>query len=121
MSHVFPRILPSFYSNIIFSSPLSPFAAIRCFLSRSHHALLCSSGVGDFNLMVDDDGAAYIIYTSHITLTHNMSVERLTDDYLATVPSSNSGCVLAFRVSAALLLFAALFALNHHITTTHCM
>jgi hypothetical protein len=45
-----------------------------------------------------------------------MSVERLTDDYLATVPSSNSGCILATHTarfaSRSTALCSALFALN---------
>lgn len=36
---------------------------------------------GDFDILVDDDGAAYIIYTA-TQLGHTMVVERLTDDYL---------------------------------------
>ena len=36
---------------------------------------------GDFDILVDDDGAAYIIYTA-TSLGHTMAVEKLTDDYL---------------------------------------
>lgn len=38
---------------------------------------------GDFDLLVDDDGAAYIIYTA-VSLGHTMAIERLTDDYLSS-------------------------------------
>eukprot|EP00041_Stephanoeca_diplocostata_P006460 m.85945 g.85945 ORF g.85945 m.85945 type:complete len:515 (+) comp16372_c0_seq2:119-1663(+) len=37
---------------------------------------------GDFDIFVDNDGSAYLIYTQ--TRTHGMQVERLTDDYLAS-------------------------------------
>lgn len=56
---------------------------------------LAFANTGDFNLFVDEDGSAYVIYTSHIVgydVTHRMSVEQLTDDYTATLgASANSG------------------------------
>ena len=38
---------------------------------------------GDFDILVDDDDAAYIIYTD-TSAGHVMRIERLTDDYLAS-------------------------------------
>jgi len=49
---------------------------------------------GDENLLVDDDGTAYLIYTT-LSHSHGMSIERLAPDYLsslgATDPSQSSG------------------------------
>ena len=44
---------------------------------------------GDHNLMVDDDGTAYLIYTS-IKNKHSISVEKLAPDYLSST-LNNSG------------------------------
>ena len=44
---------------------------------------------GDLGLFVDADGAGYVIYTS-IAKNHAISIERLTDDYLAST-QANSG------------------------------
>ena len=52
---------------------------------------------GDFDIFVDDDGAAYFIYTA-TGAGHTMAVERLSDDYLSsaaavtpTAPNVTSG------------------------------
>jgi hypothetical protein len=42
-----------------------------------------NSGPGDENLFVDDDGTAYLIYTS-IDKGHGMSIEKLASDYLSS-------------------------------------
>eukprot|EP00040_Diaphanoeca_grandis_P027038 m.152877 g.152877 ORF g.152877 m.152877 type:complete len:559 (+) comp30817_c2_seq3:120-1796(+) len=40
-------------------------------------------GAGDFDILVDDDGAAYIIYTcTGGNPSHTMGIERLSDDWL---------------------------------------
>lgn len=44
---------------------------------------------GDFDIFVDDDGAAYLIYTA-VSGGHTMAVERLSDDYLRSVAVSAS-------------------------------
>lgn len=44
-------------------------------------------GAGDFDILVDDDGAGYLMYTS-TTQGHKMSIERLRDDYLSSVYSA---------------------------------
>jgi hypothetical protein len=56
---------------------------------------------GDFSLLVDDDGAAYLIYSS-IAQEHAISIERLADDYL-TSTKANSG-VLATDCEAPALI-----------------
>ena len=44
------------------------------------------AGGGDFDILVDDDEEAYLIYTA-TREGHKMSVERLTDDYLQSAYS----------------------------------
>merc|ERR1712070_327071 len=39
---------------------------------------------GDFDILVDDDGAGYIMYTA-TTSGHRMSAERLSDDFLTSL------------------------------------
>eukprot|EP00927_Polykrikos_kofoidii_P051741 TRINITY_DN45532_c0_g1_i1.p2 TRINITY_DN45532_c0_g1~~TRINITY_DN45532_c0_g1_i1.p2 ORF type:complete len:395 (+),score=73.52 TRINITY_DN45532_c0_g1_i1:71-1255(+) len=39
---------------------------------------------GDFDILVDDDGAGYIMYTA-TTQGHRMSAERLSDDFLTSL------------------------------------
>ena len=43
---------------------------------------------GDFDIFVDDDGAAFLIYTA-VSGGHTMAVERLTDDYLRSAATSS--------------------------------
>ena len=43
---------------------------------------------GDHNLMVDDDGLAYLIYTS-IEKKHSLSIEKLSPDYLSSTLESS--------------------------------
>lgn len=63
---------------------------------------------GDFDLLVDDDNAAYLIYTS-VSNGHNMSVEALTPDYVhslaATDPSKSSGFLPGITFVEAPTLF----------------
>ena len=77
------------------------FVAIHC----AQVTTLAFQDTGDFNLFQDNDGTAYVIYTAHIqgnyAVTHQMSVERLTDDYLGTEGSAgNSGFFGASFVEA---------------------
>lgn len=56
---------------------------------------------GDHSLLIDDDGTGYLIYTS-IATEHGISIEQLTDDYLAST-HKNSG-ILATGCEAPVLL-----------------
>lgn len=81
----------SYYAVAVSKTPLGPFKVVN-----PNVTTLAWSDTGDFALFSDDDGAGYIIYTSHIqgpwSQTHTMSVEQLTDDYTATRGMSrNSG------------------------------
>lgn len=56
-------------------SPEGPFTFV-------HAITLERPSGGDFDILVDDDGAGYIIYTE--TRGHTMAVEKLTADFLAS-------------------------------------
>jgi len=80
----------SWYAAATSSSPLGPFTLVNSNISS-----LAFTNTGDFNLYLDDDGQGYVIYTAHIThfsVTHRMSVERLSSDFTGTVGATgNSG------------------------------
>lgn len=80
----------SYYAVATSAQPTGPFKVVS-----QNVTSLAFQDVGDFNLFQDDDGTAYVIYTSHIQgypTTHQMSVEKLTSDYTATLGSAgNSG------------------------------
>ena len=59
-----------------------------------------NSGPGDENLFVDDDGSAYLIYTS-IDKGHGMSIEKLSSDYLSSTMTTSG--ILAEGVEAPAL------------------
>ncbi len=49
---------------------------------------MAHSAPGDFDIFVDQDGTGYIIYTS-VNEGHDMSIEKLTSDFLnSTLESS---------------------------------
>lgn len=63
------------------------------FTIQNTNVSVARSQTGDLNLMVDDDGAGYLIYTSALTAStgdHAISIERLSDDYLSST-QQNSG------------------------------
>lgn len=100
---LFALLIPkSCYAVAVSPSPKGPFKLVNANIST-----LAYTDVGDFNLFVDDDGSAYVIYTSHIqnyAITHQMSVEKLTDDYTASLgASANSGFFGASFVEAPAL------------------
>jgi len=79
----------SYYASAISDTPYGPFKILN------QNIQMGSSNTGDFDLFVDDDGKAFVIYTSHITdaaITHVMSVELLAPDYLSSMGiQHNSG------------------------------
>jgi hypothetical protein len=73
----------SYYGVATSATPEGPFQVVSNNITTLRYA-----NTGDFNLFQDDNGDAYIIYTSHITgsgATHLMSIEKLTPDYLSTM------------------------------------
>jgi len=76
----------SYYAVATSNTPLGPFTVITPVVKT-----LAFDNTGDFALFVDDDAKAYIIYTAHITgydVTHQMSIEQLSDDYTYSLGSS---------------------------------
>jgi beta-xylosidase len=75
----------SFYAVAISDTPQGPFQLVT-----DNVTTLAWENTGDLNLFQDDNGDAYIIYTSHINRdiynpSHLMSVEKLSDDYLSSL------------------------------------
>jgi len=79
----------SLYAVATSYTPYGPFVVVN-----SNVTTLAYTNTGDFNLMVDDDDNAYIIYTAHIQgpwpVTHRMSIERLSADYRSTMGASHN-------------------------------
>lgn len=72
----------SFYGVATSPTPKGPFTVVN------QNVLLLHTDNGDENLFVDDDGSAYIIYTS-LSVGHSISIELLSPDYLnSTLKSS---------------------------------
>ena len=82
----------SLYAVATSDTPEGPFQLIT-----DNVTTLAWENTGDFNLLQDDNGDAYIIYTAHIdggvyNPNHLMSVEKLSDDYLSSLGKQfNSG------------------------------
>jgi len=70
----------------------------------SNVTTLAFNDTGDFSLFKDENDTAYILYTSHITgydVTHQMSVEQLSADYLSSMGNAyNSGFFGSANVEA---------------------
>ncbi len=62
------------------------------------------SDTGDEGIFVDDDGTAYLIYTS-IVNNHAMSIERMTSDYTATEGAAGSSGLFGDRSVEAPAMF----------------
>jgi len=73
---------PADYAVGTSKSPEGPFTYV-------HGIYIGRKSGGDFDILVDDDGGAYIIYTA-TQLGHTMAVERLTDDYLSSAAAGAS-------------------------------
>ena len=78
----------SYYGVATSSSPTGPFVI------QNKNIALRYQDNGDENILVDDDGTAYLIYTT-LSKGHSISIERLSPDYLtslaATDPTQSSG------------------------------
>lgn len=72
----------SFYGVATSSNPAGPFTVVN------HDVALQFQDNGDEGIFVDDDGQAYVIYTT-LSKGHSISIERLTLDYTnSTLQSS---------------------------------
>jgi len=82
-----PAFKESYYAVATAPSPFGPFELVHT------NVTMGEDNTGDFNLFLDDNGAGYIIYTSHITYpapNHLMSVEQLSWDFLSTTGLNHS-------------------------------
>jgi len=89
------------------TTPVGPFTVVN-----DHVQTFYATG-GDFDIFVDDDGEAYIIYTS-LAIGHKISVEHLASDYLSstlnnTGPISSGSCLEAPTMFKRKGLYYALY------------
>jgi hypothetical protein len=78
----YPTLWEGQYGVAVSETPQGPFRIVGERVAVRH------AQPGDHGLFVDDDGAAYLIYTS-IAEGHAISVERLTPDYCASAGESS--------------------------------
>lgn len=82
----YPKLWEGCFGVAVADAPGGPFSVIH------DDARVVQPHPGDHNLFVDDDGAAYLIYTSireDEVGHHRMSVERLDDRYTASTGESS--------------------------------
>jgi len=79
----YPRLWNGQYGVATSDTPQGPYAI------QNNNVKVAHATPGDLNLMVDEDGTGYLIYTS-IANNHSISIEKLTPDFLATT-LENSG------------------------------
>jgi hypothetical protein len=72
----------SYYGVATSTNPAGPFTVVN------HDVSLVYQDNGDEGLFVDDDGQAYVIYTT-LSKGHSISIERLTLDYLNSTKVSS--------------------------------
>ena len=71
----YPKLWTGRFGVAVSDSPTGPFRIVNDDVQVAHSAL----GVGDFNLFVDEDATAYLMYNT--IQGHRLSVERLAADY----------------------------------------
>ena len=85
----YPTLWNGQYGVATSDSPAGPFTV------RNDNVKVAYGKPGDLSLLVDDDGTAYLIYTS-IEKKHSISVEKLAADYLSSTLENSgflgSGC-----------------------------
>ena len=79
----YPTLWNGQFGVAVSDTPQGPFAI------HDANVAVSQTSPGDLGLFVDADGAGYVIYTS-IAKDHAISIEELTDDYLAST-RRNSG------------------------------
>ena len=82
----YPRLWEGRFGVAVSDSPLGPFAIVDDDVQVAHSEL----GVGDFNVFVDEDATAYLMYNT--IQGHQLSVERLGPDY-RTSTKQNGGFI----------------------------
>lgn len=75
------------YAVATSKSPYGPFTTVnRTAGSSFRFGFPANSDIGDFSVWADDDGAGYMLYSSHA----HCQVEELTDDYLSSTWATTS-------------------------------
>ncbi len=74
----YPKLWTGHFGVATSKSPTGPFKIVNDDVQVAHSKL----GVGDFNLFVDDDRTAYLMYNT--IEGHKLSVERLNADYVSS-------------------------------------
>ena len=101
----YPTLWDGKYGVAVAESPAGPFVI------RNRDVKVKRDKPGDLGLFVDDDGSAYLIYTS-IPEDHAISIEKLADDYLSST-MENSGVIATGCEACAMFkrngLYYALF------------
>lgn len=114
------------WSQSFYGVASSPTPGGRFALETQSVSTLVNVDVGDLNLMVDDDGSAYVIYTGHISSgryapAHVMSVERLTPNFYESLgAAASSGAFGASNVEAPMLFKNAADGLYHAVFGQCC-
>ena len=88
----------SFYGVATSPTPEGPFSMVNPSIK------LQFSDNGDEGLFVDDDGTAYIIYTT-LSHGHGMSIERLSDNYTTSLGAAASSGIFGESFVEAPALF----------------
>ncbi len=94
-------------------SPTGPFQIVSTEVNVAHAKL----GVGDFNLFVDDDGTAYLMYNT--IQVHKHSVERLKYDFLSST-LDNGGFIAESCEAGSVFRRDSLYYLLTDITCCFC-
>jgi len=90
----YPTLWDGQYGVAVSESPQGPFSI------RDPNVKVKYGKPGDHGLLVDDDGTAYLIYTS-IEENHGVSIEKLAPDYLSS--TGENGGILATGCEACSL------------------
>lgn len=69
------------YGVAVAATPFGPFVTVNATAGSSfQYGYPTNTGVGDFSLLLDDDGAAYMLYSAN----HHCQIERLEADFLSS-------------------------------------
>jgi hypothetical protein len=86
----YPKLWNGQVGIAVSDSPIGPFTIVKTDVELTQ----AKERIGDGSLFVDDDGAAFFIYTT--IKEHSIRIERLTTDYLASSgevsPVLSKGC-----------------------------
>ncbi|MEO0527392.1 MAG: family 43 glycosylhydrolase [Bacteroidota bacterium] len=91
----YPNLWEGQFGVAVSKKPEGPFTIVNDNVSMAHSNI----GLGDLGLFVDDDGSAYVSYNT--IKDHQVSVERLSDDYLSST-KKNGGFIAKHMEAGAI-------------------